>query len=283
VRREYFPRQAILEEVKQALLAYQPGQIDWVTFVGSGEPTLYEGLGWLVRCVRDLTSLPIAIITNGSLLYLPEIRRQIATADAILPSLDAGNSKLYRKINRPYPKLSFESLLEGLVDLRKEYPGQFWLEVMLVKGLNDTREALQEIARAIEQIRPHQVHVMLPERPPAEAWVQVPDEAGLQRARETLGEVANLIIPAHRSATSCSQDELMSAVIGIITRHPMREAELCSIVGDWSQLDVQRALESLCAQGKAQRIMRHGESFWSASRAFYPIEKPSSGDGNYKS
>ena len=271
VRREYIPRQDILAEVKSALMTYKPGQIDWVTFVGSGEPTLHEGLGWLIKSVRDMTDLPLAVITNGSLLYLPEVRNQLAIADAILPSLDAGNSKLYHKINRPWPKLSFESLLEGLITFRKEYAGQLWLEVMLVKGLNDTSEALKELAQAIEKIQPDQVHLMLPDRPPAESWVQLPDESGLQRVRETLRKVADLVFPAYRSSASCSQDELESAIMGIITRHPMQEAELCDLLSDWPLEIVQDTLGTLRSQGKAQLIVRYNERFWCAAGAFYAV------------
>ena len=138
IQREYIPRRAILEEIKQVLSRYQPGEIDWITFVGSGEPTLHSGLGWLISEVKALTTLPVAVITNGARLYQPETRRQLALADAVLPSLDAGNPRLYRKINRPWPKLTFEHLVEGMVAFRQEYQGKLWLEIMLIRGLNDT-------------------------------------------------------------------------------------------------------------------------------------------------
>src|SRR4030042_2371613 len=132
VRGEFFPREDILTEVKQALASHKLGEIDWVTFVGSGETTLHTGLGWLVRQVKLLTDIPVAIITNGSLLYLPEVRREISSADAVLPSLDAGNIKLYRRINRPHPEIRFTRLVDGLVAFREEYQGKLWIEVMLV-------------------------------------------------------------------------------------------------------------------------------------------------------
>ena len=102
-RREYIPCQDILTEVQQALSAHQPGEIDWVTFVGSGEPTLHSMLGGLIEQVKKLCDLPVAVITNGALLFLSKVRTELAVADAVLPSLDAGNPRLYRKINRPGP------------------------------------------------------------------------------------------------------------------------------------------------------------------------------------
>jgi len=126
-RCEYFLRQDILVEVQQALTAHRPGEIDWVTFVGSGEPTLHSGLGWLIRQVKSLTNLPVAVITNGALLCLPDVRAELTAANAVLPSLDAGSSRLYHKINRPWPKLSFQAYLQGLIAFRQEYTGQFWI------------------------------------------------------------------------------------------------------------------------------------------------------------
>ena len=164
-RREYFPRDEIIDEVKQALATHKPGEIDWVTFVGSGEPVLHSSIGWLLRRVKGLTDLSVAVITNGSLLYLPEVREELAAADAVLPTLDAGNARLYRKINRPHPDIIFERLVDGLVAFRKEYQGKLWVEIMLVRGLNDTEESLREIVAVLERVQPDEVHINLPTRP----------------------------------------------------------------------------------------------------------------------
>lgn len=142
-RQVYVPPERILADVELALTPHKPGEIDWVTFVGSGEPALHIDLGWLIRKVKELTPLPVAVITNGSLLYLPEVREELSAADAILPTLDAGNARLYHKLNRPYPDITYKRLVDGLIAFRKEYRGKFCVEVMLVRGLNDTEEALQ--------------------------------------------------------------------------------------------------------------------------------------------
>jgi wyosine [tRNA(Phe)-imidazoG37] synthetase (radical SAM superfamily) len=274
----YNPRANILAEVQEALAAHQPGEIDWVTFVGSGEPTLHSGLGWLIRQVKALTILPVAVITNGALLCLPEVRTELVAADAVLPSLDAGNPRLYRKINRPWPKLTFEAHLQGLAAFRRVYAGQLWIEVMLVKGLNDTEEALQEIATVLRDIRPDQVHVLLPERPPAENWVQPADEAGMKRAKDILGKVTHVLQPVIGQTVTHSTDDLESAVLGIITRHPMPEEELCTALGCFAPAEVHQMLEILRAEEKAQTIARHGKRFWSASGAHYAGEDLKTGD-----
>jgi wyosine [tRNA(Phe)-imidazoG37] synthetase (radical SAM superfamily) len=270
VRREYFPRADILAEVGQALAASPPGAIDWVTFVGSGEPTLHSGIGWLIQKVKALTSLPVAVITNGSLLYLPEVRVELSTADAVLPTLDAGNPRLYRKINRPHPKIAFERLMEGLSAFRHEYRGQLWVEVMLVRGLNDTVEALREIAATLLTIHPDQVHINLPTRPPAELWVQPPDEEGLLRARAFLGDVARVVHPAEGDFDLSGYKDVVDAVVAVITRHPMREEELTHALERWSPGQVQEALQALHLSGRAQVVERYGCRFWSAAPARYP-------------
>ncbi|MBN2471876.1 MAG: radical SAM protein, partial [Anaerolineae bacterium] len=225
-REDYCPPGDILAEVQAALDAHQPGEIDWVTFVGSGEPTLHASIGWLIARVKALTELPVAVITNGSLLYLPDLRRELAVADAVLPSLDAGTPQLYRQINRPHPEATFERLVGGLIDFRQEYTGRLWVEVMLLRGLNDTEEALQAIASVLRQVGPDEIHISLPSRPPAETWVKPPDEEGLMRALAILGEVAHVLHPVAGTFDLHGSASLEDAVIGIITRHPMREEEL---------------------------------------------------------
>jgi wyosine [tRNA(Phe)-imidazoG37] synthetase (radical SAM superfamily) len=269
-RREYFPCDEILAEVEQALAAHKPGEIDWVTFVGSGEPTLHIGLGRLIRKVKKLTTLPVAVITNGALLYLPEVREELAAADAVLPTLDAGNAKLYRKINRPHPDITFERLVDGLIAFRKEYLGVLWVEVMLVRGLNDTEEALREIATVLERVRPDEVHINLPTRPPVETWVEPPDEEGLMRALAILGDVAHVVHPVEGNFDLSGSENVVDAIVSIITRHPMREDELRRALEKWTPGLVDAALEQLASSGQAQAVERYGMRFWSASPAHYP-------------
>ncbi|MBN2116435.1 MAG: radical SAM protein [Anaerolineales bacterium] len=269
-RREYYPREEILNEVEQALTAHKPGEIDWVTFVGSGEPTLHSSMGWLIRRVKELTKLPVAVITNGALFYLPELREELAAADAVLPSLDAGSAGLYRKINRPHPDITFERLVDGLIAFRKEYLGKLWMEVMLVRGLNDTEEALREITTVLERIRPNEVHINLPTRPPVETWVQPPDEEGLMRALAILGGVARVVHPAEGSFDLSGAESVVDAIVGIITRHPMREDELRRALEKWTPGQVDKALEQLSSSGQAQAVERYEMRFWSASPAHFP-------------
>jgi wyosine [tRNA(Phe)-imidazoG37] synthetase (radical SAM superfamily) len=271
-RRDYFPAEEILGEVEQALDKHIPGEIDWVTFVGSGETLLYASLGGLLRQVKGITRLPLAVITNGSLLYLPEVRQELAAADAVLPTLDAGTAELYRKINRPHPDLTFELVVEGLTTFRRDYTGKLWVEVMLVGGLNDTPQALADIARILQEVRPDAVHINLPTRPPAETWVQLPTDEGLMLAVAILGEIAEVVRPAAGSFDLSGYGNPVDAILAIITRHPMRQQELERALARWSPGQVSQVLADLEASGRAQVVERYGARFWSAAPSYYAGE-----------
>jgi wyosine [tRNA(Phe)-imidazoG37] synthetase (radical SAM superfamily) len=271
-RKNYILPEAIMAEVQVALFAHRPGEIDWITFVGSGEPTLHASLGLLIRQVKTLTDVSVAVITNGSLLYLPEVRQELSTADAVLPTLDAGTPEVYRTINRPHPDITFERLVEGLIAFRQQYTGKLWIEVMLVRGLNDSEQALRDIAAVLRRIKPGEVHINLPTRPPAETWVQPPDEEGLQRATAILGDIAHVVRPIAGTFDLSGCNNLTDAIVGIITRHPLREEELRRALERWSPGQVEEALAELAASGRAQQIERYGTRFWSAAASRYPDE-----------
>jgi wyosine [tRNA(Phe)-imidazoG37] synthetase (radical SAM superfamily) len=269
-RKVYFSPEEILAEVKVALESHQPGEIDWLTFVGSGEPLLHANIGSLIRGVKMLSDLPVALITNGSLLYLPEVRQEIAAADAVLPTVDAGTPELYRKINRPHPSIRFKQFIEGLTDFRKIYRGKLWVEVMLVREMNDHPQALWDIAKTLQSIHPDAIHINLPMRPPTETWVQPPHQESLLQARAILGNIAKVVHPAEGSFDLSGYNNPMDAVVAIITRHPMRQEELVQTLADWSPEQVSQVLEDLENSGRAQIVERYGVRFWSAAPSYYP-------------
>lgn len=272
-RREWIPRQEILADLEAALAAHASGEIDWVTFVGSGETTLHQGLGWMLERTRRLTDLPLAVITNGSLLYMPEVRDELARADAVLPSLDAGEARLFRRLNRPHPQSTFERLLEGLIDFRRIYGGRLWVEVMLVRGLNDDEAALRSLAFALEQVGADAVHINVPCRPPAEPWVKYPDHEGLKRAVTLLGRSAELVQPAEGGFEIRGEGDVVRAILEVITRHPMGLDELKAALRQRisrrgrppTEVDLDQVIATLEASGEARRVVRHGTEFWTAA------------------
>jgi wyosine [tRNA(Phe)-imidazoG37] synthetase (radical SAM superfamily) len=269
-RKVYVDSDLVLEQIRTVLDAHEPGEIDWVTFVGSGEPTLNSSLGTMIRQVKHITEIPVAVITNGALLFLPEVQQDLIAADAVLPTLDAGSATLYKKINRPHPGVPFDQVLAGLIAFRKVYQGGYWVEIMMLQGVNDTEPALRELAVVLDQINPDEVHINQPIRPPAENWVQPTDEEGLLRARAILGERVRIFTFPEGHFDLGEYDDPVDAILAIITRHPMRQVELEQTLTEWGKEEVNQALEKLQASGQAQIVERYGIHFWSAATSYYP-------------
>ncbi len=260
-RREYVPRDAVLAELRQTL-AGNVGPIDWISFVGSGEPTLHAGLGWMIRAAKAESDLPVAVITNGSLLYLPEVREDLCAADLVMPTLTTADEQVYRRIHRPHPQASFARQVEGLAAFRKEYSGQFWLEVMLVRGMNDGAETLEGLARLIRSLAPDQVHLTLPTRPPAEEGVAPPDDDGMMRAVSILGQWAHVVHPKGGAFALPPGTELVDGIVDIVARHPMSDAQVRAMITQYAPDRVDAVLAQLAADERALVLERYGTQFW---------------------
>lgn len=260
-RREYVPRQAVLAELRQTL-AGDVGPIDWVSFVGSGEPTLHAGLGWMIRAAKAQSDLPVAVITNGSLLYLPEVREELCAADLVMPTLTAADEAVFRRIHRPHPQATFARQVEGLAAFRKQYRGQFWLEVMLVRGMNDDAATLEGLARLIQTLAPDQVHLTLPTRPPAEARVAPPDDEGVMRAVSILGQSAHVVHPKGGAFALPPNTGLVDGIVDIVARHPMSDAQVRALIAQYAPDNMDAVLAQLAADERALVIERYGTRFW---------------------
>ena len=164
-RAEYAPAELIIEELKQA--AAKKIEADYITIAGSGEPTLNSQLGRIIDNIKKITPIPVAIVTNGTLLYMPEVRADCAKADVVLPSLDAGDEETFVKINRPHPDINIEKLISGLCAFRDEYAGRIWLEVFLIESVNSSPEQIAKINAVIQRIRPDKVQLNTAVRPTA--------------------------------------------------------------------------------------------------------------------
>ena len=263
-RREFYPKEEILEEIRTAV---ESGvAIDWITFVGSGETTLYKGLGWLIHETKKLTSIPVAVITNGSLLSDEEVRRELLEADAVLPSFNAGSPELFERIDRPCPGFTYERHVEGLAAFREVYRGMLWVEVMLIGGVNDTVEALQDIAAALEEVKPDTVHIVLPTRPSTEPGVGLPGEEGIARARLILSRVAKVVHPVKGGMNLKNTDDIQKTVASIVVRHPVQERELRHALDELLPDDpdqVKRMIGTMLGSGKFKTLrLEDGEIYW---------------------
>jgi pyruvate-formate lyase-activating enzyme len=267
-RREYVPRQAVIAEL-QATLAGNVGPVDWVSFVGSGEPTLHAGLGWMIHRAKAVTTLPIAVITNGALLYLPEVREELCAADLVMPTLGAANEQVYRRIHRPHPETTFARQIEGLAAFRKQYTGRFWVEVMLIRGVNDDVATLEGLAHLLRTLAPDQVHLTLPTRPPAEPWVTPPDDEGLMAAVSILGQWAHVVHPAGGAFALPPGTPVVDGIVDIIARHPMSEVQVRALARHYAPGEIETVMAQLAADKRALVIERHGSRFWVKAGSVY--------------
>jgi len=278
--RIFVPVERILDDLRRALDRLDPSDLDWITFVASGETLLHAGIGRLIRDVQAMSPHPVTVITNGSLLAVPSIRREVAAADAVMPSLDAGEATLFRRITRHHPELTFARHVEGLRAFRREYDGRLWLETMLMRGVNDGEAELRDLARVIATIRPDEVHLASPTRPPAEPWVRPVDAAGLERARRILGEAATVLEDRPGTFDLGEGEDPVEAVLRIIVRHPMREDALRDALSHWRPGAVDEALAALAEDPRARVVERFGCRFWSGSSQRYGEETLRGPGGN---
>lgn len=271
-RRNYYPVEGILREFDQFLEENPGEEIEWITIVGSGEPTLHIDIGLLICGIKQRTDIPVAVITNGSLLYLPEVRISLCIADAILPTLDAGNLELHRRINRPHPGSTYYQYIDGLRKFREWYKGKFWVEVMLVKGINDSDAALEEINTILMLMEPHCIHINQPTRPPAELWVQPPDERSLQRAVDIFGSRASVLSDVRgKYGLETSQPDVNS-IVEIIARHPISDGDLRILFDKIDPITLNRILADLQGRNFIRNVERNGKLFWAAGFANFPTE-----------
>jgi wyosine [tRNA(Phe)-imidazoG37] synthetase (radical SAM superfamily) len=258
-RRAYVPIAEVLNELR-AWLA-DGGSADFITISGSGEPTLHSGLDELVRGIRSFTDIKVAIITNGTLLHDPAVRRACALADVVMPSLDAGDAETFRLVNRPHPSLDFDSFVRGLIDFRDEYRGQYWLEVFLVEDLNTGPEQLGKIRAIIERIRPDKIQVNTAVRPTAEPRVRRVEPSRLAELARQLGPHAEVIADFDRAGhRSCSSPDAQ-AVIEILRRRPCTLADLSATTGYSPDL-LKPILDDLLKQNAVRLETRGDASYY---------------------
>lgn len=154
----YYSVDEIIYELKEALLNNK--NIDYITFTGSGEPTLYKDLKKLIYEIKQITDIPVCIITNGSLLYKQEMRSNLLLADLIIPSLDAGNEETFKLIDNPNKEIDFDKMVEGLIEFKKVFKGEYWLEIFLLKDINDNEDELDDIIKIVKKINPDRIQLI---------------------------------------------------------------------------------------------------------------------------
>lgn len=231
-------RQAFVEpeRVIRDLTAYfeeHPGGADVLTFSSAGEPTLYEPLGELIRDIkRHFQSVPLVVLTNGSLLWEAKVRQALLSADRVVPSLDAVTEKVFRNLNRPHPSLDLVVILEGLKAFRQDYRGQFHLEVMLVSGFNDEPDELNRMRPLIDLLNPDRVELNTVVRPPAEPGCRGLSSSQMEAVRAFFPADTSEIIGRFKGFRGLERDPHMDQrVLDLVRRRPCTVEEMAAALG----------------------------------------------------
>ncbi|MCU0651613.1 MAG: radical SAM protein [Candidatus Omnitrophica bacterium] len=194
-RKEYIFSSEIIEELRNWLEGHS-AEIDYLQYItlsGSGEPTLNIRIGDLIREIKQICKIPVAVITNGSLLAEDCLRRELVEADLIIPSLDAATQAVFEKIDRPVSGITVDGVIAGLIVFRKEYRGQLWLEIMLAAGINDDLRQIKKLKVAIDKINPDKIQLNSPVRSTTEAGILPVKRQKLEKIRKILGDRCEII------------------------------------------------------------------------------------------
>jgi len=263
-RGRWFPPKEILAQVREALGSGQ--RIDAVTFSGSGEPTLCRDLGLLIRSIKKMTKVPVVVLTNGTLLTRPDVRRELAAADVVVPSLDAVSAPLFRRVNRPHRSLDNRRIIDGLARFREEFAGEIRLEVMLVKGLNDTPAALRALEAAVARIRPDRIELNTVVRPPADLGAAPLSAAALARIRTRLGPRAEVVASFAGKRQAPASGGLEKAILATVRRRPQTAADIASALGRHHD-EVLKALTALLGRGRITKRVHGGRTYYAGRPA----------------
>lgn len=261
-RRSFVPVETVLEEIG-AKLADSP-RPDYITLSGSGEPTLYADLGELIRGIRKIADVPVAILTNGTLLTEPDVRAACALADVVLPSLDAGDEAMFQRINRPAPGLTLEGIVAGMAAFREEYQGRIWLEVFLVEGLNDSEEHVRSIARLAARIRPDKVQLNTAVRPTAEPGVMPVPEERLRLLARLFTPPAEVIADFPGAEGAPSFRARAEDVLEMVRRRPVTLDDIAAGLGIHPN-EAAKYVADLLRRGSLRKERRGGRDFFRAA------------------
>jgi wyosine [tRNA(Phe)-imidazoG37] synthetase (radical SAM superfamily) len=246
----------VIAELKTKLSA----KPDFLTFSGSGEPTLYSDCGQLIEKIKQITNVPIAVLTNGSLLFMPEVRRELLAADVVMPSLDAGDAETFKKVNRPCPQITFDKMLQGLIDFRKEFKGKYWLEVFLIAGLNDSDEQIKKIAACIEKIRPDIVQLNTVTRPPAED-VKAVNRERLQQIAKRIYKNAEVIADFKGDEKKGDLKIKGDDIVEMLKRRPCSAGDIAAGL-KIPKTETLKHIEQLLKSGRIEAVKQSGSVYY---------------------
>jgi wyosine [tRNA(Phe)-imidazoG37] synthetase (radical SAM superfamily) len=259
-RQEYIPTDSVLSELKSWLKKEE--SVDYITLSGSGEPTLHSRFGEVISFIRDNCSTRTALLTNGSLLHLPEVRRAASHAHVVKISLSAWDQASYHWINRPHPDLTFKQLIEGQRAFREQFPGEIWLEVFLVAGTNAISADVMKIADLAQIIGPDRIHLNTAVRPPVEGYAAAVSQERLSAMIHLFHPTADIIAefrPEHSIQMRANRETILS----LLKRRPCRADQIAEAFG-MHLSEVSKYLRDLMRNDQIRMKRQNSSLYYSA-------------------
>ena len=261
-RDEYVPYNEVIQELKR-FMGDKP-ELDYITFSGSGEPTLNSRIGDILKFIkRNYPDIPVAVLTNGTLLNNKQVRDEILDADLVLPSLDVASDLSFRNINRPIHSLNIEDYINGLIEFRKEYKGKIWLEVLIIPGYNNGKEDLELLKEAFYKIKPNSIQLNTLDRPGVIPGIKAAGKEELEQIADFWGLDNIEIIAAapSRKEIKSFRDDIESAILETIFRRPCTIDDLVKILGLHIN-EINKYLDVLEADKKIKTVQQERGVFY---------------------
>jgi wyosine [tRNA(Phe)-imidazoG37] synthetase (radical SAM superfamily) len=257
--KDHFSEQEIISQIKKKIES--SSRIDFITFSGSGEPTLNSRIGPLIKKIKKFTDIPVAVLTNSTLLAQKRVRDFLKQADLVVPSLDAATQDVFEKINRPHPSLKIEQVIDGIKQFRKDFKGQLWLEVILVKGINDSESHLRSLKKAIQEIEPDKVQLNTVIRPPSEKSAQPLNQKEMQRIKKFMGENSEVIAHFKRKGLTPEEEDLPGIILDMIRRRPVTVKDISDSLGRHKN-EVLKYIDLLKKEDKIKSVPHKNKDYY---------------------
>jgi len=270
-RREYVSTAAVISELEGYLKGLSGveggGKPDVITITGAGEPALHSGIGRIIGYLKDRSDIPVAVLTNGSLMRYPQVRLDLLAADIVVPSLDSVRRETYALVNRPVEECADpEEIVKGLAAFAEEFGGELWLEVLLVNGINDGDEDVAALNRALAEINPDLVQLNTVVRPPAEEGIKPVTE---QRMREIAGLLSDHKVEIIASFSGRDTGKAIDAgsceIIEMLSRRPCTGKDIGEALG-LEKAAVQKKLHELAEAGRIREKIHDGRTYYQTER-----------------
>jgi wyosine [tRNA(Phe)-imidazoG37] synthetase (radical SAM superfamily) len=259
-RDAYMPVEPIIGEIGD-FLEQMETPVDYITFSGSGEPTLHSQIGLLIGRIKEMTSIPVAVITNGSLLFMDEVKRDLGQADLVVPSLDAVTKTVYEAVNRPEESLEIDRVIRGISDFRAHFPGQVWIEILFCRGVNDDPSEIERMKRVLEKINPHRIQLNTVYRPPSEDFAAPLAEERLREIKEIFGSNASIVTPYRGNKSLLGKGEVQIRIIDALKRRPLTAEDMADVLGLHPE-EVIKHVNVLLNEGKIRHRLHGRRSFY---------------------